>query len=60
MGSSSCLLRAQSDAADTAGGERRLELCLLNAAISDIHPFGPGLGSRCAKSKAELKAELDL
>lgn len=44
-----------------AGGERRLELCLLNAAIRNIHSFGwPGLGSRCAESKAELKAELDL
>lgn len=41
-----------------AGGERRLELCLLNAAISNIHPSGSGLGSTCAKSKAELKAGL--
>lgn len=37
-----------------AGGDRRLELCLLNAAISNIHPFGPGQDVLTAKQNQKL------
>lgn len=63
MGSSSCLLRAQSDAADRqrlAGGERRLELSCWMQPLGTSILLDRGLGSRCAKSKAELKTESDL